>query len=154
LLLDRLSASLTNTAPDMKILFVCEGNINRSQMAGTIFRSLVPNASVMTAGVYADHAGEILSAIPGGSIEDMKEIGYDMSQNRITQLTPAVVADADKIILVGPVPRGPLPEYLTSSSKLETWDVPDPGYGHISPGGARDMILERVRVFAATLATQ
>ncbi|MCE9541854.1 hypothetical protein K8R03_04860 [Candidatus Kaiserbacteria bacterium] len=113
-------------------------------MAGTLFKSLAPQAEVATAGVYADHAGEMLSTVSGGSIEEMKEIGLDMSQNVVAQLTPEMVMDADKVILVGQVPRGPLPAYLENSPKLETWDVPDPGYGLISIRGARDMIVEHV----------
>src|SRR3990167_6620090 len=95
----------------MKILFVCEGNINRSQMASTLFGALVPEAEVLSAGVYADHPGEFLSAVSGGSI----------------------------------------PEYLKNSVKLETWDVPDPGYGQISIEAARDMILKYVKQLAEKL---
>ena len=132
----------------MKILFVCEGNINRSQIASTLFKALVPEAEVSSAGVYADHPGEPLSAVSGGSIATMKELGFDMSANSITQLTREMVEAADKIILVGPIPGGPVPEYLKDSAKLETWDVPDPGYGQISIEAARDMISKYVKQFA------
>ena len=78
----------------------------------------------------------------------MKELGFDMSANSITQLTKEMVEAADKIILVGPIPGGPVPEYLKDSAKLETWDVPDPGYGQISIEAARDMISKYVKQFA------
>lgn len=129
----------------MKILYVCEGNINRSQMAGTVHKALVPTDVVTTAGVYADYAGKKLSAVPQGSIESMRELGYDMSENVITQLTTQLVDDADKVVLMGAVPGGPIPEYLKASPKLETWDVPDPGYDQISVPGARDMTIAKVR---------
>jgi len=35
--------------------------------------------------------------------------------------------------------------------KLETWDVPDPGYGQISIEAARDMILKDVKQLAEKL---
>jgi len=135
----------------MKILFVCEGNINRSQMASTLFGALVPEAEVLSAGVYADHPGEFLSAVSEGSIAAMKELGFDMSSNIITQLTREMVEAADKVILVGSVPGGSIPEYLKNSVKLETWDVPDPGYGQISIEAARDMILKYVKQLAEKL---
>lgn len=114
-------------------------------MAGTMFKSFVPDAEVMTAGVIADNAGKAVSEVTEKGITLMRELGFDMSLNRITQLTPKMVEEADKIILMGSVPGGPIPEYLQNSPKLETWDVPDPGYAQITLAGARDMILERVK---------
>lgn len=135
----------------MKILFVCEGNMYRSQMAGTMFKSLVPEAQVQTAGVLAARAGERLADVAPEGIVVMQEIGLDMSDNVITRLTPAMVEAADKIILMGPTPSTPTPSYLKNSPKLETWDVGDPGYGYLSLEEARDIILKKVREFASAL---
>src|SRR3989344_1120148 len=129
----------------MKILFVCEGNVNRSQMAGTMFRSFVPRADVTTAGVLAKFAGKAVSEVTEEGIIAMKELGFDMSLNRITQLEPTMLEGADKIILMEPIVGGHIPEYLKNSPKLETWKMPDPGYGQITTAGARDMILEKVK---------
>lgn len=129
----------------MKILFVCEGNVNRSQMAGTMFKSFVPGADVATAGTLAKYAGKAVSEVTEKGIVVMKELGFDMSLNRITQLTPNMVEDADKVILMSPVPGGPIPEYLKDSPKLETWSVPDPGYAQITHARARDMILKKIK---------
>jgi len=135
----------------MNILFVCEGNVNRSQMAGTIFKSIVPDADVMTAGVYPARAGERLSDVWPKAISVLKDIGFDMSSNAISKLTPAMVEAADHVVLMGAIPGGPIPDYLENSPKLETWDVPDPGYGQISVEGARDIILEKVKQLAARI---
>ena len=143
----------SNDPKDMKILFVCEGNVNRSQMAGTLFKSLVPDSEVTTAGVFPERAGERLENVGRRAIELMKEIGFDMSANVISKLTPEMVGAADKIILMGAIPGGPVPSYLKESPKLETWDVPDPGYGQISFAGARDMVVEHVKQLAARLST-
>lgn len=78
----------------------------------------------------------------------MKEIGFDMSAQEVHQLTPEMVDLADRVIVMGDTPGGPLPDFLASSPKLQSWDVPDPGYGEISHKGARDMIAERVAVLA------
>ncbi len=130
---------------NMKVLFVCQGNINRSQMAGALFKSMMPEAIVTTAGVAADHAGETLDEVSERGISVMKELGYDISKNSVSQLTEKMVEDADKVILMGELPDSVAPAYLSNSPKLETWDVPDPGYGHITHAEARDMILKKVQ---------
>jgi protein-tyrosine-phosphatase len=135
----------------MKILFVCQGNINRSQMAGVMLKATMPEVGVTTAGVAADHAGKPLDEISERGIATMKELGYDMSKNMVSQLNEKMVDDADKVILMGELPDSVAPDYLANSPKLETWDVPDPGYGHISHAETRDMIVERVRSLVASL---
>ncbi len=132
----------------MNVLFVCEGNINRSQMAAAMFRALVPKATVTTAGVYAANAGKILSDVSIEQIEAMKEIGFDIGGYPITQLTPDMLDTVDTVVLMGPVPGGPIPEYLLQSPKLIKWAVPDPGYGQISVKDARDMIVVLVKKLA------
>jgi SanA protein len=137
----------------MKILFVCEGNVNRSQMAGTMFKSFVPYADVHTAGTIADKAGKLVSDVTNEGVVAMREIGFDMRSNTITKLTPKMVEDADTVILIEPILGGPVPEYLKHSPKLEKWTVPDPGYRQITYEGARDMMKKvkylvfRVRLY-------
>lgn len=109
-------------------------------MAATFYSALVPTDEVSSAGTFADYAGKLLGDVAIRGLKVMKEIGFDMSHNPVTQLTPEMVERAEKIILMGPTPAGPLPEYLARSPKLETWDVPDPGYGLILHADARDRI--------------
>ncbi|MDB5238599.1 MAG: Protein-tyrosine-phosphatase [Candidatus Kaiserbacteria bacterium] len=132
----------------MHILFVCQGNVNRSQMAATIMRALRPDIEVVSAGVMAENAGDMVSDVSEKGIEVMKELGYDMSHNKISQLEPQMVDAAERVILMGELPESAAPDYLKNSPKLETWDVPDPGYGHITHAAARDMILEKVKDLA------
>ena len=139
----------------MKILFVCEGNVNRSQMAATIYVHRIPRVEVSSAGtmVPVEREGQTIATVSRQAIEAMKEIGYDMSANVMHQLTPEMVEAAGKIILVGPTPGGPLPDFLAHSEKLEKWDVPDPGYGHIGHREARDMIMERIERLTRSIDT-
>lgn len=145
---------MTCYTTQVKILFVCEGNIYRSQIAGTVFAARMPSAEVKTAGTLADYDGKQLAEVSKTGIELMREIGYDMSSNVIIKLTPDMVEWADKVIVMGSTPGGPLPEYLKQSPKLETWDVPDPGYSHISVSDARDLIVEKVQALAGRFSAK
>jgi protein-tyrosine-phosphatase len=115
-------------------------------MAETFLRRLLPELEVASAGtmVPPDNEGKKVAEVSPSTIDVMKAYGFDMGTATINQLTPEMVHSADKIVLVGPTPGGPLPPYLSSSTKLETWDVPDPGYGHVTKEEARDMILTRI----------
>ena len=123
-------------------------------MAETMLREIMPEAEVSSAGIYPAHAGERLPEVSTKAIKAMKEIGFDMSKNVITQLTPEMVSVADKVILMGEIPGGPVPDYLKNAPNLETWNVPDPGYGHITTREARDAIREKVEELAERVGSK
>lgn len=105
----------------MKILFVCEGNLIRSQMGEAFYNTLSASQNAASAGTAAQDW-------PGPSpraIEVMNEIGIDIRGNPATRLTDEMVETADKIILF---PTNFTPDYLPQLDKVELWDVIDPGY--------------------------
>lgn len=55
----------------------------------------------------------------------MSEVGVDVSGNIRQQLTPEMVAAADKVILVVDE-RDPLPDYVIDNPKVIKWEVLDP----------------------------
>jgi len=117
----------------MKILFVCRGNVGRSQMAEAFLKQTTNGEySVQSAGVEArgsdgkDLNGMLLKdrASSKHVIEVLKEIGIDISNNHIKRLTPEMVEDADKIIAILK-PEAVL-EFLKGNEKVIYWNVFDP----------------------------
>ncbi len=113
----------------MKILFVCRGNVARSQIAEALLKSrggdsfIVNSVGTKLSGPEQP-IGELTPAI-NEVIEAMSEIGIDVSQNIRKQITEEAAQDADKIILVTDE-HDPIPDYLTDSSKITHWHVLDP----------------------------
>jgi arsenate reductase len=112
----------------MKILFLCRGNVGRSQFAEGLFKKYVHgDYEVSSAGTKLSGPEQPLIEIPyiENVIETMKEEGIDVSKNYRTQLTEEMFDGADKVVLIIEG-NDPLPKYMQNSDKLVRWDVPDP----------------------------
>ncbi len=113
----------------MNILFVCRGNVARSQMAEVLFKKYIKgDYNVLSAGTKLSgpeqpigELGEILDNM----IAVMKEEGADVSGNIRNQLTPEMVSWAGKIFMITDE-NDPIPDYLSDSSKVTHWELPDP----------------------------
>ena len=87
----------------MKVLFVCSGNTCRSPLAEGLARKRaqergIANVVFMSAGTGAlDGGGASEGAILVGL-----ERGIDLSTHRTRALTPAVLAEADLVLAMGP----------------------------------------------------
>ena len=113
----------------MKILFVCKGNIARSQMADIIFNKLSKRHYAISAGtVVGSHEGQKIDDMDDLSdqyvIDCMKEIGLDVSEKTRKQLTKDMVEKADKIIVMAEIET--IPNYLKNSKKTIFWNIENP----------------------------
>lgn len=117
----------------MNTLFVCRGNVGRSQMAEAILKQKMKGEfSVQSAGTEAmgsegkDLNGMLLKdrASSKYAIECMKEIGIDITNNFIKRLTPEMVQNADRIFVI--VKSEATPDFLRGNSKVTYWDLEDP----------------------------
>lgn len=113
----------------MKILFICKGNVGRSQIAEALFRKKFDNKyEVVSAGTKLsgpeEPIGNLLPQIQE-VLDVMSEEGIDVSTAIRTQLTEEMVKDADKVIAIIE-DEEVLPDYLSISPKLVRWNVPDP----------------------------
>lgn len=109
----------------MKILFVCRGNIGRSQMAEEFYNNIHPGQA-RSAGTLVDIDNQRLEDRPGArvAIQAMKEVGFDMSRNTATQLTEDLAEGFDKIIVTAEDYN--IPAWLKSDPRSTILDIEDP----------------------------
>jgi protein-tyrosine-phosphatase len=109
----------------MKILFVCRGNVVRSQMAAAFYNRMSKERTATSAGTEAQkYEGRELGSYAFYTIACMKEIGYDISKCKARQITHEMMNSADKIIVMAN--KDTWPEFLKKSKKVEEWSVEDP----------------------------
>ena len=114
----------------MKILFICAGNVGRSQIAEAIFNNIAQGKyTAISAGTKvkrgdSNREGQKIKDKDMNIVAVMKEIGIDISDYTRKQLTPEMFDEADKVIVMNPSEN--IPEYVKQSPKTIFWEVPDP----------------------------
>ncbi|MBI1972385.1 low molecular weight phosphatase family protein [Candidatus Woesearchaeota archaeon] len=127
----------------MKILFVCSGNVGRSQMAETFFNSLTQHHHAISAGIRVGvHEGKNLAKYEH-VVKCMQDVGFSVAHKVSRQLTEQMVKESDKIISFAAAEE--LPEYARNSGKIVYWDVADAkGMDYSFHCKIRDQIKELV----------
>lgn len=110
----------------MKILFVCRGNVGRSQISKALFNKYSKWKSESAGTIVFENENQKLKSISLADpvIRFMKKEGIDVSENVRMQLKPEDVTKYDKIILMAE--RDTIPEYLLKNNKVEFWNIKDP----------------------------
>jgi protein-tyrosine-phosphatase len=115
----------------MKVLFVCYANVGRSQVARAYFTKLSQHDSD-AAGIAVD---ELIAKanLSGRKLKDMpsqrpveyieREFGVDIAERERQQLTPAMIDNADLVIVIAE--KEGWPGYLKEGGKVVFWDFPD-----------------------------
>jgi len=108
----------------MNVLFVCSGNIGRSQMAMEYFKTF-SYGKTASAGTRVTVEDERIGDREDAQnvIEVMREDGIEMSSNTRTTLTPEMINSFDKVIVMAEPDR--TPEWLSESPKFEYWEIPN-----------------------------
>lgn len=133
----------------MKILFVCNANVGRSQAAEALFKRLSSH-DAHSAGTRADEIvarsnppTRTLKDSPSPAVPYLKELGVDISQNLRTQLTSEMVQQADKVIVMAD--KDNWPDYLRDNDKVTSWDIENTrGLGSDEARPLMDEIKRRV----------
>lgn len=145
---DRLTALAQATgaiaSPVPEILFVCEQNAGRSQMAAVLTNHLAQGR------VHVRSAGSSpIAELNPSVVAVMAELGLDMSQEFPKPLTDDVVQAADVVITMG---CGDACAIYPGKRYLD-WELDDPaGLAVDAVRAVRDEIRERVGVLLSELA--
>ena len=117
------------------VLFVCNHNAGRSQMAQALFERHAP------ADVRAESAGSTpAAAVWPNVIETMAEIGIDLSARRPKKLTVEMQLHADWAVTMG---CGDACPYVPT--RVDDWNIPDPAHQPLEVvREIRDQVEERV----------
>lgn len=116
----------------MEVLFVCNGNITRSQIAKEMFNQLSTNHAKSAGTRVHQQEGQTLkevveeAAARGVSVvvlRMMAEEQMDLSENTRKQVTAAMVDAADKVIVMAD--KDTLPDYLLANEKVVFWELLD-----------------------------
>ena len=115
----------------MKVLFVCYANVGRSQVAQACFTTLARHASD-SAGIAVNEliVQRNLASRKLKDVRDQRSVGYigrefgiDVSERERQQLVPAMLDEADRVIVIAEKERWP--DYLQEGGKVVFWDIPD-----------------------------
>ena len=114
----------------MKVLFVCNANVSRSQVAEALYAKL-SGCPAESAGTRADEVlartsppSRMLKETPSRAMAYMKAEYVDISEKLRTQLTAEMVEEADKVVVMADVDSWP--PYLRNNPKVVHWELTDP----------------------------
>lgn len=124
------------------VLFVCNHNAGRSQMAQAFFERHAPE-DVRAESAGTDPATEVWPEV----VEVMREIGIDLAGRRPRKLTVEMQLHADWAVTMG---CGDACPYV--ATRVDGWDLPDPAGRPLDEVRAiRDGIEERVQTMVDDL---
>lgn len=110
----------------MKILFVCKANFGRSQIAEAIFNSISKKHQAVSAAAKDVRViGHKLQEFPEHSnlFICMDEIGIDLREKTAKLLTPEMIENSDKVIVMAE--KNLWPDFLKKSNKTIFWEIDD-----------------------------
>ena len=126
----------------MKILFICQGNVGRSQMAEAFYNHLTKSKNAISAGI-SKTTPKVYGNLPKEIRDLMMEEGIDVSKNKVETVTKDILKNAEKIFILRTNEQ--FPKHILNSKKAVTWRIEDPY--EMSLDGIRrirDQIKERV----------
>jgi len=135
----------------MKVLFICEHNLGRSQIARAFYNYFTDTEDAMSAGAEAEMypaktLGEIAreTGRETRTMKLMREVGLDLTNAPRQMLTQKLARDCPRIVSF--LSREDLPLWLQNDKRLEIWTVRNyPARSLAAARRQRDEIAEMVR---------
>ncbi len=94
---------------------------------------MFPEDEVASAGTTAKDAGK---CPPEDILQVLKEEGADTSRHIVKKLTPEMVQNADRVVVL--CEKSECPDFLLDSKKIEFWPLEDPEFAGID--GKRETV--------------
>src|SRR5215204_5912140 len=133
---------------DKTVLFVCVENAGRSQMAEGFFRKYAPRG-YMTLSAGTKPSGDISPL----TIEVMKEVGIDISNQKPKDITEDMMKNSTKIINMGCMDKSFCPTLFIPN--VIDWGIEDPkGKSIEQVREIRDDIEQRVKQLVTNLSEE
>ena len=110
----------------MRVLFICSGNVFRSQIAEAFFGKSSKKNSAISAGIEArklHHAGKKLERECPLVVQLMAEVGIDVSESQSKQMIKSTAKTADVVVWL--TNTDDIPGYLKGDKRLRVWHVSD-----------------------------
>lgn len=133
----------------MKVLFVCRGNVARSQLAEAIYNKLTNTNDAKSAGTHVEYPGESLidrkSRVgTSNAIDVMNDNGLLSPEQKQTQITKSMLDDFDLVISMAG--KRYTPKWLAESPKYRFWKITDPkARGYAITDKTRRQIEAKIR---------
>jgi arsenate reductase len=125
-----------------KALFVCHGNVGRSQMAEAFYNHFTQSDDAWSAGIDLTtpkrypHPAEII-------IKVMKEENIDISNKKVKIVTKEMAENSDEIFVM--CKREDCPDFLLNHNGVTFWNIKDPyKAGSDATRRIRDLIKYKV----------
>lgn len=108
----------------MNILFVCRGNVGRSQAAMSFYNH-TEHGHAGSVGTAVKYPGEKLINLKmaENTIKVMSDYGIDVSNNTCNQISENEVNRYDRIVVMAESHE--IPQWLKDDRKTEIWDIQD-----------------------------
>ncbi len=118
----------------MKVLFVCHGNVGRSQAAMEYFKQL-SSEKTDSAGTDPDTSGKTIGEMEGARsiVKSLQEEGIDISSNLPKLVTENMALNFDKVVC------------MANPEDTPAWLLDSPNYVYWKVADFRDLSLEAVR---------
>lgn len=107
--------------PNLKILFVCNGNASRGQIAESYYNKFTDSSDATSAviGPISSRESKILPEI----LQIMNEVKVDISSKEVKLITEEMVIKSDRIVLF--CKKENCPDFLLKHKSIYLWEVED-----------------------------
>lgn len=107
----------------MKILFICDGNVGRSQIAEAYYNNFTNSLNATSAGI--DPKTPLKWTRPAQVVLDvMLEENLDLSHKKIKFVTPEMINKAEKIFIL--CNKKDCPDFILKHTNIYFWKIKDP----------------------------